>query len=539
MAMPASEDGSSDAGSDAPPPERTDALSRFRRAAQLVGKSSSATNLLLLATREKRLARREILAKPAAERTESELLLLEEVLSRLKFARRLRHAEKVELCKSMGYRKILAGETLFRQGDPGDHFYVIIVGCVSVRIQDAQTGEDHEVAVLRNGDSFGELALMQEGNLRAATITAKDDSEFLTIFRDDYNRILGAVSEHELADKVNLLRRLPAFRNVPLSMVRSVAYVMSTRDYPRNALVLRQGDEVEDVYFVERGGVRLVREVEDHAALRALRVDEDGPGAALRGAAREGFAAEPPEPPGVEEIAEDLDAEFEHLREGGVGDASTPEDIESALDLSRDEEDSAEEDDLPPGLRERLTRRLTIRARRMSQGAGEDAGGENTAGSEGPEGLEGSSAGERGGAEGEIAGSIRAAPSRSDSKRSRGGGAAAREGLGRLFLEVGTVPPGDYFGDVTLTRRTPQVTSAIATEPTRCYVLNKWDLLKRVDAEAVKRFQASKARFGRFAADDAGLIAEFHRAREWRQYKSSLTREVVEAKKRAARERGR
>ena len=363
MAMPASEDGSSDAGSDAPPPERTNLLGRFRRAAQLVGRTASSTSLLLLSTREKRQARREILAKPAAERTESELLLLEEVLSRLKFAKSLRVAEKVELCKSMGYRKILAGETLFRQGDPGDHFYVIIVGCVSVHIQDAQTGEDHEVAVLRNGDSFGELALMQEGNLRAASIIAKDDSEFLTIFRDDYSRILGAVSEHELADKVNLLRGLPAFRNVPHSMVRSVAYVMSTRDYARNALVLRQGDEVEDVYFVERGGVRLVREVEDRAALRALRVDEDGPGAALRGAAREGFAAEPPEAPGVGEIAEDLDAEFEHLREGEDVDSSAQERVESALDLSRDEEDSAEEDDLLPGLRERLTRALTTRAR--------------------------------------------------------------------------------------------------------------------------------------------------------------------------------
>ena len=536
MAMPASEDGSSDAGSDAPPPERTNLLVRFRRAAQLVGRTASSTSLLLLSTREKRQARREILAKPAAERTESELLLLEEVLSRLKFAKSLRVAEKVELCKSMGYRKILAGETLFRQGDPGDHFYVIIVGCVSVHIQDAQTGEDHEVAVLRNGDSFGELALMQEGNLRAASIIAKDDSEFLTIFRDDYSRILGAVSEHELADKVNLLRGLPAFRNVPHSMVRSVAYVMSTRDYARNALVLRQGDEVEDVYFVERGGVRLVREVEDRAALRALRVDEDGPGAALRGAAREGFAAEPPEAPGVGEIAEDLDAEFEHLREGEDVDSSAQERVESALDLSRDEEDSAEEDDLLPGLRERLTRALTTRARCVSRGAEEDAGGENAASSEGPQG---SSAGERGAGEGEVAGVRRAAPSRSDSKRSRGGGAAAREGLGRLFLEVGTVPPGDYFGAVTLTRRTPQVTSAITTEPTRCYVLNKWDLIKRVDSEAVTRFQASKVRFGRFAADDAGLIAEFHRAREWRQYKSSLTREVVEAKKRAAREKGR
>ena len=206
--MPASEDGSSDAGFGRPPPERTNLLGRFRRAAQLVGRDRLLDELAApLDAGEAPGAARD-LAKPAAERTESELLLLEEVLSRLKFAKSLRVAEKVELCKSMGYRKILAGETLFRQGDPGDHFYVIIVGCVSVHIQDAQTGEDHEVAVLRNGDSFGELALMQEGNLRAASIIAKDDSEFLTIFRDDYSRILGAVSEHELADKVNLLRGL-------------------------------------------------------------------------------------------------------------------------------------------------------------------------------------------------------------------------------------------------------------------------------------------------------------------------------------------
>ena len=79
------------------------------------------------------------------------------------------------------------------------------------------------------------------------------------------------------------------------------------------------------------------------------------------------------------------------------------------------------------------------RARCVSRGAEEDAGGENAARSEGPEG---SSARERGAGEGEVAGVRRAAPSRSDSKRSRGGGAAAREGLGRLFLEVGTVPPG-------------------------------------------------------------------------------------------------
>ena len=151
-----------------------------------------------------------------------------------------------------------------------------------------------------------------------------------------------------------------------------------------------------------------------------------------------------------------------------------------------------------------------------------------------------SSARERGAGEGEVAGVRRAAPSRSDSKRSRGGGAAAREGLGRLFLEVGTVPPGDYFGAVTLTRRTPQVTKR---HHDRTHAVLRaeqvWDLIKRVDSEAVTRFQASKVRFGRFAADDAGLIGGVSPSEGRRQYKSSLTREVVEAKKRAAREKGR
>ena len=58
-----------------------------------------------------------------------------------------------------------------------------ISGSVNVLIKDPVTGADNVVATLYSGDSFGELALLQEGNLRAASITTKDESEFLTIGR--------------------------------------------------------------------------------------------------------------------------------------------------------------------------------------------------------------------------------------------------------------------------------------------------------------------------------------------------------------------
>ena len=72
-----------------------------------------------------------------------------------------------------------------------------------------------------------------------ATVRAETGVEFLTISRADYNRILGAVTEEQLAEKINFLHALPAFAGVPMSMIRSAAYVLSTREYARNAVVFK------------------------------------------------------------------------------------------------------------------------------------------------------------------------------------------------------------------------------------------------------------------------------------------------------------
>ena len=109
--------------------------------------------------------------------------------------------------------------------------------------------------------------------------------------------------------------------------------------------------------------------------------------------------------------------------------------------------------------------------------------------------------------------------------------AAKRRGVGRLFLEAGRVGAMDYFGDVVLTSKIKQPASAVTTEPTRCFVLNKWDMLKRVDRDVVHRFRANKAKTMRFLGDDDAVLAEFKQAMVWERYRNSLVEEVVEGKR--------
>ena len=59
-----------------------------------------------------------------------------------------------ELSKRMERRNVTPGDTLVRQGDDGDRFYVVLSGLLEV----TQDGRGN-VGLLRPGDYFGEVAL--------------------------------------------------------------------------------------------------------------------------------------------------------------------------------------------------------------------------------------------------------------------------------------------------------------------------------------------------------------------------------------------
>ncbi len=80
------------------------------------------------------------------------------------------------------------GAVVFRQGDEGDKFYVIARGRVRVSAS-TDDGTEHTLAVLQDGDNFGEVALLQD-SLRNATVTSEASTVFLTLRRTSFQRLL-------------------------------------------------------------------------------------------------------------------------------------------------------------------------------------------------------------------------------------------------------------------------------------------------------------------------------------------------------------
>lgn len=90
------------------------------------------------------------------------------------------------LAASLTLLEVGAGETVFRQGDPGDRFYIVDSGEIEIEI------DGREANVLGPGDSFGEIALLRDIP-RTATARARKETKLYALERDAF---LGAVTGH-------------------------------------------------------------------------------------------------------------------------------------------------------------------------------------------------------------------------------------------------------------------------------------------------------------------------------------------------------
>lgn len=101
-----------------------------------------------------------------------------------------------------------ADRDVFRQGDPGDKFYLIARGRVTAWVNHAEGGQK-KIRTLDDGDHFGEIALMED-TLRTATIRTSTDCVFLTLARDPFLRLLQREPELREAFQKVVAERLSA-----------------------------------------------------------------------------------------------------------------------------------------------------------------------------------------------------------------------------------------------------------------------------------------------------------------------------------------
>ena len=111
-----------------------------------------------------------------------------DVLSQVYLFRELTAREMEQVLSISREKKANKNEIIFREGDIGDAFYLIVTG--SVRISTLVPGVGEEaLTILREGEYFGEMALIDDAP-RSASAIANDDTMLLYIGKDDFRKLL-------------------------------------------------------------------------------------------------------------------------------------------------------------------------------------------------------------------------------------------------------------------------------------------------------------------------------------------------------------
>lgn len=121
-----------------------------------------------------------------------------EVLSQVYLFRELTPSEMDILISISKEIRAQKDEVIFKEGEIGDAFYLIVSG--SIRISTIIPGVGEEaLTILREGEYFGEMALIDDAP-RSASAIANDDTILLLIEKDNFRKLLA--QETDIAYKL-------------------------------------------------------------------------------------------------------------------------------------------------------------------------------------------------------------------------------------------------------------------------------------------------------------------------------------------------
>jgi putative ABC transport system ATP-binding protein len=131
-----------------------------------------------------------------------EAAIVSQMLVRCDVFKHLTPRSLAEMSDHLQTETVQAGKNIIREGDPGDKFYLIRQGEVRVR----RGPEQKELAILREGDFFGEMALLT-GQPRNASVEAVTDTLLYVLSQDRFRQAIAQQASFEAEIRTSLFDR--------------------------------------------------------------------------------------------------------------------------------------------------------------------------------------------------------------------------------------------------------------------------------------------------------------------------------------------
>jgi putative peptide zinc metalloprotease protein len=189
-----------------------------------------------------------------------------ELVGKLRFLGDLNFAQREGVVSSLMLERYRPGAFVVRQGEPGEEFYLIRRGQAEV-VQVGEDGWPHELAVLRRGDYFGELALLYH-QPRSASVRALAPLEVYALGREAFETMIApqlrdyGLTRQRIEERSELAR-MNLFRQTSPSELDPILDHLRIEEFPTDAIIIRQGDPGDRFYLIRRGRVQITRRFDD------------------------------------------------------------------------------------------------------------------------------------------------------------------------------------------------------------------------------------------------------------------------------------
>ena len=150
------------------------------------------------------------------------------------------------------------------ENDAEDRLYLLVEG----RARVSTTGPTGTVplASLGSGELFGEIALLEPGGRRQATVTAVDPLLLLSLRAADFRRLLEVHQEAhaafaKVADDLRVtkfLKQASPFSTLDGERLRRLASRLERCEVPAGTTIIRQGESGEECYLLQSGRVEVL-----------------------------------------------------------------------------------------------------------------------------------------------------------------------------------------------------------------------------------------------------------------------------------------
>ena len=176
--------------------------------------------------------------------------MIYDIISKHFFLQALTHQAKEEIIISMSLYKVSKGVTLYTQGLPGNYWYIVQSGELSVYMNEKEVGK------LKSGQSFGERALM-DGTLRSNTIIADTDCNLWALKRQVFRKIIEFIFTSNYEENMKFLEQV----DLPIeSTLKSImANNLIQEIYLKDQYICREGEFGSSLYIIKDGEVECLK----------------------------------------------------------------------------------------------------------------------------------------------------------------------------------------------------------------------------------------------------------------------------------------